>query len=136
MQFHCIKIRYSIEPQDRIYVKGHGFLSFTKNMGKSLSNTFGQKLLDSSKKSTTDATKTASKRAIQKTAEATGDLIGNKIADKITSVSKKSAKDLQNYKTEEEDVNRTTHKKRYIPSEERQQIIDELRLVPKRDVNF
>ena len=65
-------------------------------MGKSLSNKYGQKLLDSAKKSTTDAIKTASKRAIQKTAEATGDLIGNKIADKITSVSKKSPKELQN----------------------------------------
>ena len=40
------------------------------------------------------------KRAIQKTAEATGDLIGNKIADKITSVSKKSAEELQNNETE------------------------------------
>ena len=58
-------------------------------MGKSLSNKYGQKLLDSAKKSTTDAIKTASKRAIQKTAEATGDLIGNKTADKITSVLKK-----------------------------------------------
>ena len=48
-------------------------------MGK---NVYDQKLLNSAKKSTTDAIKTASKRAIQKTAEATGDLIGNKIADK------------------------------------------------------
>ena len=24
-------MRYSIEPRDRIYVKGYGFLSFTKN---------------------------------------------------------------------------------------------------------
>ena len=89
-------MRYSIEPKDRIYVKGYGFLSFAKNMGKNLSNKYGQKLLDSAKKSTTDAIKTASKRAIQKTTEATGDLIGNKIADKITSVSKKSPKELQN----------------------------------------
>ena len=58
-------------------------------MGKSLSNKYGQKLLDSAKKSTTDAIKTALKRAIQKTARKTGDLIGNKIADRITSVSKK-----------------------------------------------
>ena len=28
MQFHCIKIRYSIEPEYRTYVKGYGFLSF------------------------------------------------------------------------------------------------------------
>ena len=48
--------------------------------------TICQKLLDSTKKSATDAIKTASKRAIQKTTEATGDLIGNKIADKTTSV--------------------------------------------------
>ena len=82
-------MRYSIEPRDRIYVKEYGFLSFAKNMGKNLSNKYSQKLLDTAKKSTTDAIKTASKRVIQKTAEVTGDLIGNKIADKITSVSKK-----------------------------------------------
>ena len=64
-------------------------MSFAKNMGKSLSNKYGQKLLDSANKSTTDAIKTASKRAIQKTAEATSDLIGNKIADKIITVSTK-----------------------------------------------
>ena len=72
-------MRYSIEPRDRIYEKGYGFLSFAKNMGKSLSNKYGQKRFDSAKKSTTDAIKTASKRAIQKTAEATRDLIGNKL---------------------------------------------------------
>ena len=90
MKIVCIKMRYSIEPRNRIYVKGYGFLSFAKNMGKILSNKYGQKLLDSAKKSTTDAIKIASKRAIKKTAEGTGDLIGNKIADKITSVSKKN----------------------------------------------
>ena len=121
-------MRYSIEPRDRIYVKGYGFLSFAKNMGKNLSNRYGQKLLDSTKNSTTGAIKTASKRAIQKTAEATGDLIGNKIADKIASVSKKYTKELQSNKTEL-DVERATPKKRYISPEERQQIIDELRLV-------
>ena len=114
-------------------MKGYGFSSFAKNMGthatktvKNLSKKYGQKLLDSAKKSTTDAVKTASKRAIQKTAETTGDSIGNKIADKITSVSKKSTKELPN---DETDVERATHKKRYISPEERQQIIDELRLV-------
>ena len=81
-------MRYSIEPRDRINVKRYGFLSFAKNIGKSLSCKYGQKLLDSTKKSATEAIKAASKSAIQKTAEATGDLIGNKIADKITSISK------------------------------------------------
>ena len=128
-------MRYSIEPTDRIYVKRSGFLYFAKNMGKSLSNKYGQKLLDSAKKSTTDAIKTASKKAIQKTAEATDDLIGNKIADKITSVSKrKSAKELPNNEAKEEDAEIATHKKKYISSEERRQTIDELRLVPKKHV--
>ena len=27
-------MRYSIEPRDRRYVKGYGFLSFAKNVGK------------------------------------------------------------------------------------------------------
>ena len=99
-------MKYSIEPRYRIYVKGYGFLSFAKNMGKSLSDKYGQKLLDSAKKSSTDAIKTASKRAIQKTSEKTSDLIANKIADKITIVSKKPAKELHNndQTKEEEDV--------------------------------
>ena len=101
-------------------------------MGKSLSNKYGQKLLDSAKKSTTDAIKTASKRAIQKTAETTADLIVNKNADKITSVSKKkSTKELPNDETEV-DIEIAIPKKRYISPEERKQIIEESRLVPKR----
>ena len=44
-----IKMRYSIEPRDRIYVKGYGFLSFAKNMGKNLGSKYGQKVLDSTK---------------------------------------------------------------------------------------
>ena len=43
-------MKYSIEPRDRIYVKGYGFLSFPKNMGKNLSNKYDQKLIDSAKK--------------------------------------------------------------------------------------
>ena len=74
-------MRYSIEPRDRIYVKGYGFLSFAKNMGthatkvaEKLSNKCSRKLLDRVKRSTTDAIKTPSKRAIEKTAEARGGL--------------------------------------------------------------
>ena len=112
-----IKTKYSVEPSDRIYVKG----TFAKTMGKSSSNKCGQKRLDSAKKSTTDAIKAASKRAIQKTAEATGGLIGNKIAVKTTSVSKKkSTTELHN---NDEDVEIDTPKKRYISPEERKQII-------------
>ena len=95
-------------------------------MGQSLSNKYGPKLLNSAKKSTTDA--------IQKIAEATGDLIGNRITDKITSVSKKPAKSLPN--DDETDAEVTTHRKRYISPEERQEILEELRLIPKKDVYF
>ena len=60
-------------------------------------------------------------------------MTGNTIADKITSVSKKSAKELQSNE-KEVGVKRATPKKRYISPEERQQIIEELRLVPKKYV--
>ena len=106
-------MRYSIEPRDRIYVKGYGFLSFAKNIGthatkvtKNMSNKYSQKLLDIAKKSTRDSIKTASKREIRKTAEATGDLIGNKITDKITSISKSpqnASKELHS-KTNENEI--------------------------------
>ena len=118
-------MRYSLEPRDRVYLKGCGFLSLAKN----LSDKYSQKRIDTDKKSTTDVLKTVSKRGIQKTAESTGDLIGNKIGNKITSISKKPVKGLPN-KDETDDIELTTHKKRYISPKERQQIIDELRLVP------
>ena len=123
-------MRYSIEPRDRIYVTGYGFLSSAKNKGKSLSNKYDQNFLIALKNLQQMEKKTASKRAIQKTAETTGNLIGNK-----TSVSKTSVKALQNNETEE-DAERATPKKRYISPEERKQIIAELRLVPKKDVYF
>ena len=115
-------MRYSIKTRDTIYNKGYGILSFAKIVDNTLSNKYGQKLLDSANKSTKNVIKAASKRAIQKTSDATGNLVGNKIADKITSVSKKFPKELQNNEME-------APNKRYISPEERQQIVDELRLV-------
>ena len=91
-------MRYSIEPRDRRYVKGYGFLSFAKNIGKNISNKYSQKLVDTAKISATDAMKTGSKEAIKKTAEATEYLIGNKITDKITKTSKKFPKELHSMK--------------------------------------
>ena len=115
-------MRYSEEPRNGVYVKGYGFISFARSM----SNKYGKKLVDTAKKSTTYALKTASKRAIPKAAEATGELVSNKIADKITSVSKKPTNKMPIIKEDEE---LTTHKKRYISPEERQQIIDELGVI-------
>ena len=67
---------YSVEPRERRYVKGYGFLSFVRNLAthatkvaKNLNNKYGQKLADSAKKSAADALKISGKRAIQKTAE-------------------------------------------------------------------
>ena len=45
---------YSVQPRGRIFVKGYGFLSFSKNIGKNigknisknLSSKYSQKLLD------------------------------------------------------------------------------------------
>ena len=89
---------YSIEHRERRYVKGYGFLYFARNLvthatkaAKNLSNKYGQKIVDTAKKSAIDALKIAGKRAIQKTAETSGDLVGIFVADKITSISKKPA---------------------------------------------
>ena len=62
-------MQYSAQPRYRIFVKGYGFLSFAKNIGKIISNNLGkilsgkysQKRLDHAKKSATDALKTFSK---------------------------------------------------------------------------
>ena len=103
--------RYSLEPRDRRYVEGYGFLSFARNFG----NRYGKKLVDSAakqvKQSGKEALKTASKRVVQKTAEATGDLIGSKIADKIVKHKPKPEEEVP------------------ISPEKRQQIINDLRLV-------
>ena len=79
------------------------------------------------KKSTTDAIKTASKRAIQKTAERTGNLTDNEIADKMTSFSKQSTTELHFKELPNDEME--APKKSYISPEERQLIIDKLRLV-------
>ena len=93
-------------------------------MGRNLTNKYGEKLLNSAKKSTTDGIKIASNRTIQNTAEKTGDLIGNKIQDKIISISKTSSKELHSQNENEIEI-----RKKDISPEKRQQIIDEVRLV-------
>ena len=45
---------------------------------------------------------------------------------------KKSTKELRDNDETEEDLEIASHKKGYISPEERQKIIDELRLVPKK----
>ena len=132
-------MRYSIEPKERRYVKGYGFMSFARNFGnkygKKLMNTaikadtnfnskYGKKLTDTAIRTGKDFAKIAGKEKVHKSAEATGDLIGNKIADKITSASKKS----HNEEIQSNEVNNEIPKERYISPKERQIIIDELKL--------
>ena len=102
-------MRYSIEPRERRYVKGYGFLSFARNV----SDKYSKSLMDASKK----FAKIAGKEILKETAKATGDLVGNKIADKITA--KPHNKD---------EVIKGIPKERYISPKERQNIIDELKL--------
>ena len=108
-------MRYSIEPRERRFVKGYGFMSFAKNVSDKYSKSLMDKGIDVSK----TFAKTAGKKILKETAKATVDLIGNKIADKkITSTSKKS----------HDEVNNEIPKERYISPKERQKIIDELKL--------
>ena len=122
---------YSIQPRERRYVKGYEFLSFARNIGthatkvaKNLNKKYGQEPVDTAKKSATDALKIPGKRAIQKPAEANGDLVGNFIADKIISISEKPASDPHSNAASNE-----IPKESYISPQERQKIIDELRLI-------
>ena len=129
---------HSVQPRDQAFVKGYGFLSFAKNMGKNfgkksiknLTSKYSQKLLDHAEQSATDASKTAWKRAIKKITDTTGDLIGNKIADKITKVSKLHYKIVQrDLKAEITIFDREIPKERYLSPKNRQKMVDDLRLI-------
>ena len=106
-------MRYSIEPRERRYVKGYGFMSFARNF----SDTYSKSLMDKGINLSKTFAKTAGKKILKKTTKATGDLIGNKIADKIT------AKPHN-----EDEVINGIPKERYIFPKERKKIIDELKL--------
>ena len=128
-------MHYSVQARDRIFVKGNIFLSFAKSMGKNTGRnisknfrgTYSQKRLDHTKKSATDSLKPVLKRAIQKTADATGDLIINKIADKIIKVSRTLPQN--SLETVENECDEEIPKEIYISLEERQKIINDLRLI-------
>ena len=127
--------RYSVQPRERIFSKGYGFLSFAQNMGKNnsknrsknLSGKYSLNILNLAKQPAVDVFKTALKRPIKKTAEVTGDLIGNEIANKITRVSQHSQQnnsETVTYGNDEE-----IPKERYLSPEERQIVIDDRRLI-------
>ena len=82
--------QYSVEPRNRIFINGYGFLFFDSNdsklIGKDiikyLSNKCCQKLLHHAKQSAPMYLK-----LLQNIADTTGDLTGNKVAEKVAKVS-------------------------------------------------
>ena len=58
-------MHYSVQPRDRIFVKGYGFCLLlktrvkSKSISKNLSGKYSQKLLDHAKQSAVDVFKTA-----------------------------------------------------------------------------
>ena len=75
--------------------------------------------MDTATKTAITSAETASKRTVQNTEEARGDLIGNEIADKITSAGKTKSKEKEDETNKIQEI--------YIPTEEKQKIIDDIR---------
>ena len=61
-------MRYSIEPRERRFVKGYGFMSFARNFSDKYSKSLMDKGIDVSKK----FARTAGKKILKETAKATG----------------------------------------------------------------
>ena len=110
----------------RRYVKGCGFITFAKNLGSK----YGKKIMNKGisaaskfnqskygktlKKEGSKFLKTSGQKALEKAAPAVGDYIESKIADKITS------RIPQKIEEEQAEI--------IIPSDKRQQILNDLRL--------
>ena len=92
------------KPKDRIYVKRYEYLSFAENMGKILSNMYGQKVLDSAEKSNTGTIKTASKRAIQRQQKQLVIQLVIKLQIKKQVFQKKSPKELHSQNEDEIEI--------------------------------
>ena len=67
-------MRYSVQPRDRILVKGYGFFSFAKNMGKNIGKNiiknlrckYSPKRFDNTTRSAADSLSTSSIRCNSK----------------------------------------------------------------------
>ena len=128
--------RYSVQPRDRIFIKGYEVLSFARNMSKNigkstsknLSGKYRQKPLDHAKQSAVAALKTALKRVVHRKSEATGDLIYNKIT-KVSKTLPQSNLQIVTNETENIGFYREIPKEKYVSPEKEQKIIDDLRLI-------
>ena len=52
-------MHYSVQPRDRIFVKGYGFLSIGKTISKRVSGKYSQERLDHARQSLADTLKTS-----------------------------------------------------------------------------
>ena len=123
---------YHTDNKIRKYVRGYGFLSFTKNFGRKYGKKFLNKRILASKRVNTAASKLnqskygqvlkkeVDKQLSNKIVPAAIDVAGSKTADKITSL---KVKDDQKPEEGNEEIT--------IPPEKRQQIINDLRLFYK-----
>ena len=124
--------RYSVQPRDRIFVKGYGFLPFAKSMSKTIGENISKDLsgkyspgilamhkdfLIMLNKLQQMRLKLLQKKQLKK-AEATGHLICNKITKKI---SKNSQRNNSEIVTNEHD--REIPKETYISPEERKKLL-------------
>ena len=98
-----------------------------KNISKNLSGKYSQKRLDHAKRSAADALKITSKRVIQKTAEETGDLIGRKMIIELRMFQEFQLRIIKK-QLRMNMINKYLKKKNIFP-QERQKIIDDLRLI-------
>ena len=95
-------ISCSVQPRDKLFIKGCGFLSFAKNMDKTigkniskiLSIKYRKKNFDHAKQSATGALKTASEGVSQKTAEPTGEKLLTRYLSQTTVKLQKSHEKL------------------------------------------
>ena len=100
--------------------------NFGKNISKNLKGKYNQKLFDHAKQSATDTLKTSSKRVIQKTADATCWLL-LQLLIQLWKSQETHHRLIPKKSTNEHD--KEMPKGSYIFPEERQKIVDDLRLI-------
>ena len=122
--------RCSVQLRERIFVKGYGFLSFTKNMGeniskkfnKNLSSKYSPKLLDHTEQSAADALKTASKERFKKQQKQLVISLEIKLLIRLQESQRIHHRIIQKQMKKK-------YREIYIPPELKHKIIDDLRLI-------
>ena len=114
-------MRYSLNPHDRRYIQGQGFMCFARNIG----NKYGRKIFDKILPAKALGSAVDVGKSIKKYGKKILDnsLSAGKIVDRIT-------KSARNKEQEEDDRIMEETQEIIIPSEKREQIIRDLKLFP------